>query len=194
MGRLPPGGLNERMTNYGTTADLSADGAGRVRGRLGMSGLMQTITTAGAIGAALIGGVFFAFSAFVMPALRRLPAAQGIGAMQSINRLAVTAPLMLALFGTAVLSGIAVAWAIRFWGQVPAPWLLAGGLAYLAAVVITIAGNVPLNDALADLDPAAAGASAQWAGFVSHWTVWNHLRGAAAVAGGLAFVVGLIRA
>jgi uncharacterized membrane protein len=182
------------MTNYGTTADLSANGAGRVRGRLGMSGLMQTITTAGAIGAALIGGVFFAFSAFVMPALRRLPAAQGIGAMQSINRTAVTAPLMLALFGTAVLSGIAIAWAIRSWGHVSAPWLLAGGLAYLAAVVITMAGNVPLNDSLAGLDPASAGAPAQWASFVSHWTAWNHLRGAVAVAGGLAFILGLIRA
>lgn len=31
---------------------------------------MQTVTVAGGVGAALVGGVFFAFSAFVMPALR----------------------------------------------------------------------------------------------------------------------------
>jgi hypothetical protein len=35
-------------------------------------------------------GVFFAFSSFVMAALRRLPAAQGIAAMQSIHVTAVT--------------------------------------------------------------------------------------------------------
>ena len=157
-----------------------------------MSGFVQTVTVAGAIGAALVGGVFFAFSAFVMPALRRLPAAHGIGAMQSINRTAVTAPLMLALFGTAVLSGIAIVWAIRSWGHVSAPWLLAGGLAYLAAVVITVAANVPLNDSLAGLDPASAGAPVQWAGFVTRWTAWNHLRGAGAAAGSLAFILALI--
>ena len=144
-----------------------------------MSGFVQTVTVAGAIGAALVGGVFFAFSAFVMPALRRLPAAQGISAMQSINRTAVTAPLMLALFGTAVLSGIAIVWALRSWGQ--------------AAVAITIVANVPLNDSLAGLDPASAGAPAQWAGFVTRWTAWNHLRGAGAVAGGLAFILALTR-
>jgi len=157
-----------------------------------MSGFVQTVTVAGAIGAALVGGVFFAFSAFVMPALRRLPAAQGISAMQSINRTAVTAPLMLALFGTAVLSGIAIVWALRSWGQAAAPWMLAGGLAYLAAVAITIVANVPLNDSLAGLDPASAGAPVQWAGFVTRWTAWNHLRGAGAAAGSLAFILALI--
>lgn len=37
------------------------------------------------IGAGLIGGVFFAFSSFVMKALAELPAAHGIDAMQRIN-------------------------------------------------------------------------------------------------------------
>jgi uncharacterized membrane protein len=37
--------------------------------------------------------------------------------------------------------------------------------------------------------------SARWAlaGALTHWTVWNHLRGAAAIAAGLAFVIALIR-
>lgn len=37
------------------------------------------------LGAALIGGVFFAFSSFIMKALARLPSAEGVAAMQSIN-------------------------------------------------------------------------------------------------------------
>jgi uncharacterized membrane protein len=46
------------------------------------------------LGAAMIAGVFSAFSSFVMPALARLPAAGGISAMQSINvvGLMVSAP------------------------------------------------------------------------------------------------------
>jgi uncharacterized membrane protein len=116
-------------------------------------------------------GVFFAFSAFVMPALRRLPAAQGIAAMQSINKLAVTPAFMTALFGTALACvGLAV-WAVVAWGQSPAPWVLAGSALYLAgAIVVTIAANVPLNDALAALHPDGAGAAGRWAGYLSRWT------------------------
>jgi uncharacterized membrane protein len=37
------------------------------------------------LGSALIGGIFFAFSSFVMKALARVPSPEGIAAMQSIN-------------------------------------------------------------------------------------------------------------
>ena len=43
-----------------------------------------------ALGCGLSAGALFAFSSFVMGALARLPAAQGIAAMQSINARAVT--------------------------------------------------------------------------------------------------------
>ena len=45
--------------------------------------------------------MFFAFSSFVMKALARLEAAQGITAMQAINVTAISPAFMLALFGTA---------------------------------------------------------------------------------------------
>ena len=38
-----------------------------------------------ALGCALMGGVFFAFSSFVMPALGNVPTSEGIRAMQRIN-------------------------------------------------------------------------------------------------------------
>jgi uncharacterized membrane protein len=41
----------------------------------------------------VVAGVFFAFSAFVMRALARLLAPQGIAAMQAINVVAVTPAL-----------------------------------------------------------------------------------------------------
>jgi len=37
------------------------------------------------LGCGLVGGIFFGFSAFIMKALKRLPPAQGIAAMQCIN-------------------------------------------------------------------------------------------------------------
>jgi uncharacterized membrane protein len=55
-----------------------------------MTGVLYAATLATALGCGLVAGVFFAFSSFVMPALKRLPPAQGIAAMQSINKLAVT--------------------------------------------------------------------------------------------------------
>ena len=46
------------------------------------------LTLVAAVGAGLVGGVFFAFSAFVMRALRGLPDEQGLAAMQAVNRAA----------------------------------------------------------------------------------------------------------
>ncbi|HKA96063.1 MAG TPA: anthrone oxygenase family protein [Streptosporangiaceae bacterium] len=136
-----------------------------------------------ALGCGLMAGVFFAFSSFVMPALRRLPAAQGIAAMQSINKLAVTPAFMAALFGTALACvGLAI-WAVVAWGQNAAPWVLAGSALYLAgAIVVTIAANVPLNDALMTLRPDDTVAAGDWAGYLSRWTAWNHVRAASSLA------------
>src|SRR6266511_3402260 len=60
------------------------------------------LTLLSAIGCGLIGGVFFAFSTFVMKALAALPPPQGIAAMKSIN-IAVINPIFLGPFlGTSV--------------------------------------------------------------------------------------------
>ena len=53
-----------------------------------------------ALGCGLVGGVFFAFSTFVMNALARLQPRDGIVAMQSINIAAINPLFMVALFGT----------------------------------------------------------------------------------------------
>ena len=138
---------------------------------------------AAALGCGLSAGVFFAFSAFVMSALARLPSAQGIAAMQSINKLAVTPAFMAALFGTALACVGLAAWALVGWSQPPAPWVLAGSAVYLAgAIMVTIAANVPLNNGLAAVHPDGTGAVGRWSSYLSRWTAWNHLRSAAALA------------
>ena len=67
-----------------------------------MNDFIFVLTLLAALSCAMMAGVFFAFSTFVMKALARLPAQQGIGAMQAINVAAVTFAFMAALFGTAV--------------------------------------------------------------------------------------------
>jgi uncharacterized membrane protein len=151
-----------------------------------MSGPLVALTIAAAIGCGVVGGVFFAFSTFVMAALRRLPAAQGIAAMQSLNVTAVMAPLMLLLFGTAALCVALIVAAAVTWGDPSAPWLLAAGVVYLAGeIVVTIAYNVPRNDELATLDPDSAESAARWPAWAAEWTAGNHVRTVAgAVAAG----------
>ena len=47
--------------------------------------LLFTLTLITALGCGLVAGILYAFSSSVMKALARLPSAQGIAAMQSIN-------------------------------------------------------------------------------------------------------------
>ncbi len=144
-----------------------------------MSTPLVVLTVATAIASAAAGGVFFAFSTFVMPALRRLPAAQGIAAMQSINVTAVLPPLMLLMFGTALACVALIVAAVVDWS----PWLLAGAAVYLVGeIVVTMTYNVPRNNELAAMDPASEDAAARWPAWVSEWTAGNHVRTVAGVA------------
>jgi len=133
------------------------------------------LTFAAALGCALVGGIFFAFSNFVMKALFRIPAPSGIAAMQAIN-VTVLNPLFLALFfGTAALCVLLL---FLRWDSLSA--LGGAGLYLVGTIGVTMAFNVPRNNALARLDPANSVAA--WRRYVQEWTWWNHVRTLAAVA------------
>lgn len=157
-----------------------------------MGQLLATATLVTVLGAGLIGGVLFAFSTFVMRALDRLPAPAATVAMQSINVVVINPLFMGAFLGTGVLCVGMVIAALRAWPAPAAFWLLVGGLLYLAgAILVTLARNVPLNDALAAVDPGTAEASRLWADYLRGWTAWNHVRTAAALAAAAAFMLAL---
>ena len=159
-----------------------------------MTSAIKSLTFATAIGAATAGGVFFAFSTFVMAGLRRLPAAQGIAAMQSINVTAVRPLFMTLLFGTAALCVVLGVRAVTHWDTYRSPLLLAGSLLYLiGALVLTGAHHVPLNDSLAKVDPQSVAAAKEWAHYLSSWTSWNHVRTIAPIASAVCFTLALIR-
>jgi uncharacterized membrane protein len=157
-----------------------------------MSGVLYAATLVSALGCGLVAGVFFAFSSFVMAALRRLKPEEGIAAMQAINILAVTPAFMTALFGTAAACLGLVVWAVISRGEQPAALVIAGGALYIVGSIgVTIACNVPLNNRLAALHPQGADAAGYWAKYVSTWTAWNHVRTVAALAAAALLTVAL---
>jgi uncharacterized membrane protein len=145
-----------------------------------------------ALGCGLIAGVFFAFSAFVMNALARLPPVQGIAAMQSIN-VAVINPLFLTAFlGTAAACLPLAISSVLMWNRPTAIYLLVGSLLYLVGTfVVTMVFNVPRNEALSVIDPTSVEGARLWAGYVGSWTAWNHVRTAAALAAAASLIIAL---
>lgn len=145
-----------------------------------------------ALGCGLIAGAFFAFSTFVMNALARLPPSQGIAAMQSIN-IAVINPWFMSVFmGTTAACLFLVVSSLVRWQQPGAAYVLAGSLLYvIGTFLVTVVFNVPLNDALASVDPGNPESATFWVRYVSQWTVWNHVRTVAAVAAATLFTLAL---
>jgi uncharacterized membrane protein len=154
-----------------------------------LSGNVQrTLTAVSAVGAGTAGGVFFAFSTFVMAGLDRLAPAASIEAMQAINAAAPSAWFMSVLFGTALLAAGLALWSAFHLDETAAMLRLVGGGIYLVSIVLTIGYHVPRNEALDRVDPGSSEAGARWASYVSGWTAWNHVRTLSAIAACALFV------
>jgi uncharacterized membrane protein len=157
-----------------------------------MANLMHTGLIASAVAAALAGGATFAFSNFVMPALNRLAAPEATRAMQAINETAINPLFMLLLIGTGLLS-IAASVAHLMSLAPTNYWLLVGAALYVCGVVlVTVAGNVPLNETLAQADSTLASPDA-WDTYARPWTTWNHVRTLAAAAASTAFILAALQ-
>jgi len=157
-----------------------------------MESALVVLTWISALGAALIAGVFFAFSSFVMQSLARRPPAQGMAAMQAINVVVVQSAFIVVFLGTAATSAFLALMGCLKWDDPRAPWWLAGGLLYVVGTfLLTITRNVPLNDALAAADPESKAGHELWARYLEDWTWWNHVRTAASLAATAAFSVAL---
>ncbi|MCZ4316193.1 DUF1772 domain-containing protein [Comamonadaceae bacterium G21597-S1] len=158
-----------------------------------MSTGTTVLVVAALLGSSMVGGIFFAFSSFIMGALARLPAPAAIAAMQSIN-VVVLNPSFLGLFmGTAAVSALLAARAWLHGGTTSAPWVFWGGVAYVVGTfLVTVLANVPLNNRLAAVSAPDPGAAPVWAHYLRRWVFFNTVRSAAATAAALCFAIGLI--
>lgn len=151
------------------------------------------LTILAALGSGLIAGLFFAFSTSVMKALGRLPAAEGIAAMQSINVVIIN-PIFLGTFlGTAIACVVLVVSSFVRWQQPGAAYLLLGAAIYLiGSILVTMVFNVPMNNALAAAAPADSASADLWANYLTNWTFWNHIRTAASLAAAGSLIIALV--
>lgn len=154
-----------------------------------------TLLTYGTTGLlmALVAGVFLAFSDFVMRSLGAARPSAGIEAMQQINRKVYGSVFLIWLLGLVPVSAGLMLYA---WLAIDGPaqaWFLVGGALYVVGTfLVTVLGNVPMNRRLDAMPPDGAATRTYWATYATIWTLWNHLRTAAAVLAAAAFLIGCV--
>ena len=140
----------------------------------------------------LMGGTFFAFSSFIMPALGRVPAEEGIRAMQRINIDVYHWTFMGAFLLTPLLCIATAVQAYRSGNQHAALFAIVGCVVYVVGnFFVTAGGNVPLNNALAEVDATTVDAAHTWTHYLVNWTRWNHVRTAASMIAAASFLTAL---
>jgi uncharacterized membrane protein len=187
---------------------------------MGALGVLGWTLVVAAVGCALVGGVLFAFSTFVMAGLRSVAPEVGAATMASINRHATRAPFgSLLLVVTGVVTVLGVVAATRP-GEAGMVLVVGGAVVYLVGGIgVTAAVNVPLNDRLEaadaavstaagtgpDVSPSGGGSGASrvrtvsptaqrdqvWALFLRRWVAWNHVRTLACAVAALLLTLGL---
>ena len=153
------------------------------------------LTSTAAIASAAAGGMMYVFSTFVMRGLDRTGPVQAIAAMRGINAEANSnAAFLLPYLGAAILAICVGVVAVFQWDQPGSGWLLAGGVAGIAGVIVTMAFNVPLNirlDAVKADGLAVSDAAREWQAYLSSWTAWNHVRAATGLVSAVLLLIGL---
>ncbi|GAA0272818.1 DUF1772 domain-containing protein [Alteraurantiacibacter aestuarii] len=142
-----------------------------------MQGAITVLLWGAAISAGLMAGIYFAFSTFLMQSLAALAGDSGMAAMQSINRIILRSPFLPLFFASsAVCAVLAVAGLVDL--KAAGGWQMTAGagIYLLGMLLVTIVGNVPLNNALDAATPGTAQGAAMWTQYLDRWTVWNHVR------------------
>lgn len=153
---------------------------------------LDLLLAVSALAAALMAGVYFAFSAFIMTAFAELERGAGPGAgaaaMNAINRVILRSAFM-PLFWGSTLASLALAVLALLDRSAPGSAAqLGGGALYVVGMFgVTAAFNVPLNNRL----PAAMEGGAVWAHYLRAWTRWNHVRTLACFGAATLFLIAL---
>jgi uncharacterized membrane protein len=144
-----------------------------------MSGLRSVTLIAATMTIGLVAGVFGFYSHTVMRGLAGTADRTFIAAFQSLDRAIINPWFMVTFVGALLFTGAAVLLHLPSDVRGPLPWLVVALVLYLVAFGITIAVNVPLNDALKAAgdpdtipDPAAVRARFDEA----RWAAWNLVR------------------
>lgn len=145
------------------------------------------------LASALVGGVFQSFSDFVMAGLARAVPAGGIESMQQLNR-TVFRSVFLTTF--LALTPISFGFAVFAWWSLTGlaqSLIIAAAVIYIPTVfLVTVAGNVPMNERLDKLDPLSGDAAAYWPTYVRVWTRWNTIRTLGSIATAICYLLAAV--
>ena len=146
-----------------------------------MTQIIRTTTLMGAtITMGLVAGVFALYAHTIMPGLGKTDDRTFVTAFQQLDRAIINPWFMAGGFAGALVLTLAAGIANR--GTAAFGWIAAAFGLYLVAVVVTMAVNVPLNDAIkavgnpAHIDVAQVRAQFQ----ETRWAAWNLFRVATA--------------
>jgi uncharacterized membrane protein len=142
---------------------------------------MNTLRALSLLGATLtmglVAGVFALYAHTIMPGLKNTDDRTFVAAFQALDRTIINPWFMAGGFlGALLLTFLA---ALASIGTDSLPWIVAALVLYLIAFVITIAVNVPLNDALkaaGDPDRIRDLAAVRERFDEARWAAWNLVR------------------
>ena len=122
-----------------------------------------------------IGGVYFAFSFFVMHSLNKHNPSEAIKIMNSINQVILKSPFIILFFFSSFIA------LVLFIDNLISKTLISDqGFASLIFVVgmflCTALKNVPLNRKLNDFNDSKNDPETEWMYYYKHWLKWNHVR------------------
>lgn len=132
----------------------------------------------GVLAYAFVGGVFLAFSDFIMRSLARTGGVGGVDAMQVINREVFRWIFMTLFLGMTAVSLFVSIFAALYLSGTPGTLILLAGLVYVVGCFgVTVFCNVPMNEALAKMDLSEGSTRDYWiATYLPRWTFWNTVR------------------
>jgi len=143
---------------------------------------------------ALVGGVFLAFSDFIMRSLSLAGGTRGVEAMQIINREVFRWVFMSLFLGMAAVSLVISGYAAMNLTGLAGTLILLAGLVYLIGCFgVTVVFNVPMNEALAGMDLSQEATREYWIStYLPRWTFWNTVRTVACVLSAGLLLFGLL--
>lgn len=130
-----------------------------------------------ALWSAIVAGNFSAFSEFIMSALKKTEPAGGIEAMQHINREVIKTQFVAGILSIAVFSILFALYSLTVFEGAALVTLILACLIYVPSVfLVTMLGNVPMNNRLDSVDHTSVEAQNYWIEYRAKWTRLNHFR------------------
>jgi uncharacterized membrane protein len=145
--------------------------------------LTNAVLIAATVLTGMAAGAIALYAHTIMPGLKKTDDRTFVAAFQSIDRAIINPWFMLGGFAGALVCTAAAA--LTHLGRDALPWILAALVLYLVAVVIAIAVNVPLNDAIkaaGDPDHIRDLGAVRDRFDETRWAAWNLVRVATSVA------------